>query len=362
MVSQLGDICDPRRAKSVVYPLREILFIALCAMLSGADAFTEFQAYGKTQRSWLGKHLDLENGIPSHDTFRTVFGLIDPGEFNRFFMRWTRGLCKLDGGDVIAIDGKSLRGSSKEQAVHLVNAWASGNNLILGQMKTDKKSNEITAIPQLLKQLTVKGSIITIDAMGTQKTIAREIDDAEGSYVLCLKNNHPKLFKQVADFMEDSREAKAMDYYQVTEKDHGRNQTWRHWISGQTEWLSESSQWAGLCSLGKVERIREVKGIKSKPEIHYYLCSIEPDAHLLAHCVRNHWGVENKAHWILDVNFNEDACQVRNQAAASNLSMLRKMAINLFRTDTSNESLRLKRKLAGWNTGFLEQILNLTRA
>jgi len=198
LTTQLEQVPDSRRAASADYPLSEVLFISLCAMLSGADAFTEFEEFGQTRRSWFEKHLDLNHGIPSHDTFRNVFSLIDPKQFNHFFIQWTQGLCRHDGGELIAIDGKSLRGSSKDQAVHLVNAWSSANNLILGQMKIDKKSNEITAIPKLLEQLAIKGAVVTIDAMGTQKEIAKVIDEAGAHYVLSLKDNHPTLREDVA--------------------------------------------------------------------------------------------------------------------------------------------------------------------
>ena len=237
MALNFEDIHDPRRSKSVTYPLGEIFFISLCAMLSGAEAFTEFRAYGVAQEPWLKKRLPLVNGIPSHDTFRAVFGLIDTNAFNQFFIRWTQGLRKLEGHDLIALDGKSLRGSCREQAVHLVNAWASGDNLILGEMKTQKKSNEITAIPQLLEQLELNGSIVTIDAMGTQKTIVKTIEEAGASYVLCLKNNHPKLHGNVEEFMEDSRNAGLMDFHEHSRKDHGRQATWRYSIAECPEWL-----------------------------------------------------------------------------------------------------------------------------
>jgi len=362
LYAQLSVIADPRRQKSVIYPLRDVLFIALCAMLSGAEAFTEFQDFGDTREDWLKERMDLENGPPSHDTFRNVFALVAPEQFNQFFIRWTQGLCKHEGAEVIAIDGKSLRGSSKTQAVHLVNAWACENNLILGQLKTDKKSNEITAIPALLKQLAIKGSIITIDAMGTQKEIAREVDDAGASYVFSLKKNHPKLFKEVCNLMDKPGGEQESDYFESTETGHGRSEVRRHWITADIGSLIHGEEWAGLCSVGKIQRVRKVQGEESTTEEHYYLCSIEADASLLATCARKHWEVENKLHWTLDVTFGEDACQVREDTAATNLSLLRKMALNVLRHDKSKGSMRAKRKRAGWNVGFLEEILGFTHA
>jgi len=359
---QLRHMPEPRRIASVEYPLVEILFVALCAMLSGADAFTEFEEFGQTREAWFRKFLKLKNGIPSHDTFRNVFSLIDPKQFNRFFIQWTQGLCKHDGGELIAIDGKSLRGSSKDQAVHLVNAWSSANNLVLGQVKTDKKSNEITAIPKLLEQLAIKDAIITIDAMGTQKEIAKQIDEAGAQYVLSLKDNHPTLHEDVATFMDDPHEAAQMAFHEETDGGHGRVEIRRYWITGQTRWLDKDWQWSGLCALGKVERIREQTGKPPSTEKAYYLCSIAPEAKLFAHCVRSHWGVENKVHWVLDMTFNEDACQVHEKTAASNLSLLRKMTLNLLRQDPSKGSLKGIRKRAGWDVGFLESLLGITHA
>lgn len=359
---QLEQVPEPRRAASIEYPLIEILFIALCAMLSGSDAFTEFEEFGRTREDWFRKHLKLKNGIPSHDTFRTVFGLIDPKQFNRFFIQWTQGLCRHEGGELIAIDGKSLRGSSKEQAVHLVNAWATENNLVLGQVKTDKKSNEITAIPKLLEQLAIKDSIITLDAMGAQKQIAKVIDEAGAGYVLSLKDNHPTLHEDVATFMDDPEESAKMPFHEETDGGHGRVEIRRSWITDQINWMAKEWQWAGLKTLGKVERVREQTGRPPSVERAYYLCSIVPDARLLARCARAHWGVENKVHWVLDVTFGEDACQVHEERAASNLSLLRKMTLNLLRQDPSKGSLKGKRKRAGWDVGFLESLLGLTHA
>ena len=298
---------------------------------------------------------------PPTTLFAPSSGSSTPTPSTSFFIRWTQGLRKLEGHDLIALDGESLRGPCREQAVHLVNAWASGDNLILGQMKTQKKSNEITAIPQLLEQLELNGSIVTIDAMGTQKTIVKTIEEAGASYVLCLKKNHPKFHGNVEEFMEDSRNAGLMDFHEHSRKDHGRQATWRYSIAECPEWLPERSEWDGLCSLGRVERIREIDG-ERKSTMHYYLCSIEADADLFGSCVGSHWGVENKAHWVLDVTFNEDACQVRNDVAATNLSLMRKLCINLLREDSSEGSLLQKRKVAGWNPGFLEEILGLTHA
>ena len=360
---RLSEVHDPRRQKSIEYPLHEILFISVCAMLSGAEAFTEFEEFGLTRREWLKKHLELAKGIPSHDTFRAVYSLIRPNQFNEFFIDWSRDLCRPEGEDLIAIDGKSLKGSSKDQAVHIVNVWASTNNLVLGQIQTETKSNEITAIPKLLEQLAIKGATITIDAMGTQREIAKTIDDAGAIYVLSLKRNHPDLYDDVQTYMDDPDPGAPMDYYEETDGgEHGRVEIRRHWITSHVSWLDKEWKWAGLTAFGKVERHREPTGKAASIETAYYLCSIAPEARTFAKCVRNHWGVENRVHWVLDMIFNEDACQVHDKNAAANLSLLRKLTLNLLRLDESKGSLRLKRKKAGWDIEFLEKLLNLTHA
>jgi len=355
----LSEVPDPRRAKSVAYPLHEVLFIALSAMLSGAEAYTEFEEFGHMRREWLEKYLELKNGIPSHDTFRSVLAAIKPKQFNEFFIKWTGGLCRKNGQEIIALDGKSLRGSrSKSKAVHIVNAWSSANGLTLGQLKTEDKSNEITAFPVLLEQLSIKDAVVTIDAMGTQKAVAETIEQAGGQYVLCLKENHSELWREVTEYMDDPEFSKGMSTHETTDGDHGRVEVRRHWISDQIDWLASKSEWAGLTSLAKVQRTRFMPDGTSSEENAYYLCSIAADAELFARCARAHWGVENSLHWVLDVTFNEDACQVKEKQAAENLSLLRKMALNLLKKEPSKGSMKLKRKKAAWDVAFLDAIFN----
>jgi len=366
LLEQLKTVSDYRRGKSVNYPLHEILFIALCAVMSGAEAFTEFEEFGLVRKEWLKRFLRLKHGIPSHDTFRQVFSLIDPKQFNEVFIRWTQSICKVEGTEIIAIDGKTLKGSAKDKAVHIVNAWATGNKLVLGQLKTEDKSNEITAVPQLLKQLKIKGAVITLDAMGTQKDIAQIIHESKADYVLPLKKNHRKLYKSVKLQLDDPENLKKLPSFEQTNTGHGRNEIRRHWICSDVKGIDNDAQWSGLKTIGKVERVREIKSGKSKGklsvETFYYISSIEPDAEFFAECIRSHWGVENKLHWILDVTFREDDCQVREKTAATNLSMLRKVAMNLFRLHPSKGSMRLKRKKAGWEIEFLEQVVCSTHA
>ena len=366
LIEQLITVTDYRRAKSINYPLIEILFISLCAMMSGAEAFTEFEDFGTTREDWFKKFLRLKNGIPSHDTFRQVFSSIDPKQFNEVFIRWTESLCKVDGTEIIAIDGKTLKGSAKDTAVHIVNAWSARNNLILGQLKTADKSNEITAVPQLLKELKIKGTVITLDALCTQKDIAEVIRKFDADYVLPLKKNHKKFHASIKSYLNDPEELKEISFLEQTHTGHGRKETRRHWVCSAPKELEESENWKGLKSIGKVERVREtisgkLKGKTSK-ETFYYICSIDPDAELFADCIRSHWGIENKVHWILDVAFREDDCQVRQKTAAANLSLLWKIAMNLFRKHPSAGGMKFKRMKAGWDISFLEQVVCSTHA
>ena len=355
----LSEVPDPRRSKSVAYPLHEVLFVALSAMLCSAESYTEFEEFGHMRREWLEKYLELNNGIPSHDTFRSVFMAIDPKQFNEFFIKWTGGLCRKDGQEIVAVDGKSLRGSSsKSKAVHLVNAWSCSNGLVLGQLKTEDKSNEITAFPLLLEQLAIKDAIVTIDAMGTQKAIAETINEAGAQYVLCLKKNHPELHDHVSIYMDDPQFSNEMATHETTDGDHGRVEVRKYWITDQIDWLASKSEWAGLKSLAKVQRSRSMPDGKTSQETAYYLCSIPADAELFGRCARAHWGVENRLHWVLDVTFNEDACQVREKKAAENLSLLRKMVLNLLKKEPSKGSLKLKRKKAAWDIAYLDAIFN----
>ena len=358
LISILTEIDDPRRAYSVSYPLSEVLFIAIYATLAGGEAFTDFEDFGHAKRTWLERYIDLEKGVPSHDTFRSVFMLIDPKTFQEFFIRWTGSLCRKDGQEIIALDGKSLRGSGTGgKPVHIVNAWASANGLSLGQLKTEEKSNEITAIPELLGQLALKGAIVTTDAMGTQKTIAQTIIEAKANYVLCLKSNHPELYSEVNSYLDDAELSKAMPQIETVEKGHGRVETRRYWISEAIQWMEAKPQWVGLKSVGKVERIREKPDGSRSVQTSYYLCSIRAQAREFEKAVRAHWGIENKLHWVLDMVFGEDACQVREKKAATNLSQLRKIAYNLLRQDKRVPSLKKKRLKAMWNTEYLDEIV-----
>lgn len=352
----LSFITDPRMERTQAHSFSDILMIGVCALLSGAEGFVEFERFGKAKREWLSTFLKLPNGIPSHDTFGRVFALLDPRQFSECFTKWTGGLRKSFKQEIVAIDGKTLRRSHDRAKgcapIHMVSAWARENGMVLGQCKVDSKSNEITVIPELLRALDLAGCIVTIDAMGCQKQIAKDICTAQADYVLALKGNQPTLHGEVESFLEDV-EANDFadvphDFVETIEKGHGRRDTRRYWICGETQWLTSHSQWENLRSIGMVESTREIEG-KLTTERRFYICSIAPDAKTFARAVRGHWAIENSLHWSLDVSLNEDQCRVRVGHAAENFAILRHLALNILKADTTIKvGIKAKQKCAGW--------------
>ncbi len=363
---------DPRMNRTRAHKLVDILVIGLCALLTGGEGFNDMELFGRAKRDWLQKFLELPNGIPSHDTFNRVFSAIAPECFLDCFVQWVQGLCSALGRDVVAIDGKALRHALDAGASipYIVSAWASENGLVLGQVKVDDKSNEITAIPELLRVLEIKGCIVTIDAMGCQKEIAAQIIDKNADYVLALKGNHATAHEEIKEFFMDAVPNCAtrcadtvtpgtMDFFQTIEKDHGRIETRRYWQSTDVDWFQDKPLWKKLGSVGMVESIRCVNG-KNTIERRYYLASLSLDAKTFAAAVRQHWGVENPLHWTLDVTFREDQSRARSKNAAQNLATLRRMALNLIKKNMrKNVSQRQKRILAALDTDFLQQLLGL---
>lgn len=345
---------DPRIDRTKAHSLHDILIIAVLAMLCGADSFTDMEDFGHAKDDWLRTFLELPNGIPSHDTFNRVFAALDPQQFMECFMRWTQSLRQAVEEEVVAMDGKSLRRSRDKGRGPI--------HLVLGQRKVDDKSNEITAIPELLRALELSGCIVTIDAMGCQKKIAKEIHEADADYVLALKSNHAVLHQEVKDFLDD---ALARDFaqvphqhHQVVEKDHGRLETRRYWVTDQIDWMADRDQWENLHSIGLVEATRQL-GEQTSTERRYDLSSLPADASRFARAVRTHWGIENNLHWTLDVALQEDQCRVRRGDAAQNLAALRAMTLNLLKRDTQKKrGIRGKQKNAGWNHRYLLSLLN----
>jgi predicted transposase YbfD/YdcC len=372
IVECLEGLPDPRMDRTREHKLVDILVIGLCSMLTGGEGFNDMELFGKTKFDWLKTFLELPKGIPSHDTFNRVFSAIDPHCFLDCFVQWVRGICPALGAEVVAIDGKALRHALDDGACipYIVSAWASDNGIVLGQVKVDDKSNEITAIPELLRVLEIKDCIVTIDAMGCQKEIAAQIADKKADYVLALKGNHATVHAEVQEFFADTVAPCAtqcahtvrpttMDCFQTIEKGHGRIETRRYWQSTDIDWFEDRKLWRHLQSIGMVESIRRVKG-KNTIERRYYLSSLLLDATRFAKAVRSHWGVENPLHWTLDVTFHEDQSRARAKYAAQNLATLRRIALNLIKKNTRQKvSQRQKRILAALDTSFLEQLLGI---
>lgn len=362
-----ASLSDPRcpYAPNLRHHLSDILIIAVCAVICGADGWEDIEEYGKAQAEWFIPLLELPHGIPGHDTFRRVLSQLDPEELTQCFISWTGALSDLSGGELISIDGKTLRHSfdhaTSQAAIHMVSAWASANRLVLGQVKVDDKSNEITAIPQLLKLLDLTGATVTIDAMGCQKEIAKVITDQGADYVLALKDNHPTLCENVTLFFEDAKatEFAEIDHecHETVDGDHGRIETRRYWITSDIEWLGAKASWSNLQSVGMVESCREM-GEKVEIDTRYFITSLPANGVRFAQAVRQHWGIENSLHWVLDVSFDEDACRIRKDKGAQTFSVLRHIALNLLRREVSHKrGIKARRKRAGWDRDYLVQVL-----
>lgn len=375
LASHFAILQDPRVDRTKQHALLDLVVIAFCAVLCGAEGWEDMEEFGLAKQDWLQERLGLElkNGIPADDTFRRLFARLDPEQFGRCFLSFSQSLHTYTKGEVIALDGKAVRHSfdvaTGQAAIHLVSAWATESGLALGQVKVDSKSNEITAIPALLKLLDIAGCVITMDAMGCQKAIAKQIVDKKADYVLSLKGNHSTLHEDVKLFFEDAR---AHDFYQkdedrhvphryfeTVEKDHGRIETRRCWVveTAPLDWLWQKSEWAGLASIGAVENERQV-GEKVTRETRYFLSSLRGSAKKFAGAVRAHWGIENRLHWALDVALGEDDCGIWQDNAPENLASLRKIVLNLLRQDKKNKrGLKARSKRASWDNDYLLQIL-----
>ncbi len=368
MISDHFDhIEDPRRAQGRLHRLDHILTIALCAVVSGSDGWDDIEAFADAWEPWLTERLGLPHGVPSADTIRRVVSAISPQAFERGFARWVEGVATRTAGEVVAIDGKSLRRSydkdDPKAMLHMVSAWASGQRLVLAQQTVDAKSNEITAIPALLDVLDIRGCIVTIDAMGTHTDIAAKIRGRGADYVLALKGNQETLHDDVRDYFETLRpraaESQFAFYAETTDIGHGRKDVRRLWSSSDLGWLIQSQAWAGLQSVVMVESERHLKDVSTRQR-RYFISSLPADdpARLLD-AVRSHWGIENGVHWVLDVVFREDESRVRRDHGGTNLSVLRRLGLNLLRrTETKRKrSLRMKRKVAGWDPAFLRTVV-----
>lgn len=358
-LQHFAELKDPRLPRTRRHLLSDIVVIAIAAILSGAEGWDDIERYGKAKRDWLKGFLSLPYGIPSHDTFNRVFQVLDPAELEKHFLEWVSTIARRTEGEVVAIDGKSLRGTGSgdgKSLVHMVSAWASANNLVLGQRKTDAKSNEITAIPELLRVLELSGATVTIDAMGCQKAIASQIVEQQADYILAVKENQPSLLADIKDSFQ-MLEPASVD--EQTDCGHGRVETRRSSAIGDLSLLDNTEQWAGLRSIVRIESTRYHKASgQQEQETRYYITSLAPHAALLNAAIRQHWGVENKLHWVLDVDFGEDQSRKRAGYAAENFSLLTRIALNLIRKDKSTKgSVRGKRLQAAWDHEFLWKLL-----
>ena len=360
---------DPRRDQGKRHKLLDIIAMTVCAVIGGAEGWCDVELFVKCKYEWFKGFLDLPNGIPFPDTFGRVFARIDPEQFQACFMEWVRSVSRLTQGQVIALDGKTLRRShnrnSGKAAIHLVSAWATENSLVLGQTKVDAKSNEITAIPELLNLLDVSGCIVTIDAMGCQKKIAQRIVSREADNVLAVKENQGRLLEDVKDLFSCGQrtgfEGMPHDFYQTLNKGHGRIETRRCWTLDDPDQLSYGEtgrEWPGLRSIGMVTAERR-EGGRVSVESRYYISSLGSDAGRLLQATRSHWGIENSLHWVLDLSFREDESRVRTGKAPENLALIRHLALNLLRQDrASKTSIKARRKQAGWDNDYLLTILS----
>lgn len=356
---------DPRRP-NVRHILSEMITIAICAIICGADSYTQFAEFGKSKEVWFRSFMQLPHGIPSHDTFGRVFSLINPVHFQDLFRQWVIQAFPRAKQEVIAIDGKTLRRShdrsNGKNPIHMVSAWASKLGIVLGQIKTDEKSNEITAIPELIKTIDIEAAIVTIDAMGCQKKIAGNIVESKADYILALKENHPDLLDDIKLFFDEQIQIQnnpAIDCFETIEGDHGRIETRRYYICSTIDWLASAHMWAKLNSIAMVQRQRQI-GDTISHENAYYLSSIANQPKKIATAIRGHWRIENSLHWQLDVSFDEDHCRIRKGHAAENLAVLRHIALNLLKQEKSLKGgIKTKRLKAAWDDRYRAKVLSL---
>jgi predicted transposase YbfD/YdcC len=370
LIDHFADLDDPRRDHGKQHKLIDIIVIAICSVICGANDITGMQEFGLAKQDWLNSFLDLPNGIPSHDTFGRVLALLNPKQFQQAFLKWIQTVAQLTQGEVVAVDGKRLRRShdrsASRAAIEIVSAWARTNRLSLGQVKVADDSNEITAVPELLRLLAIKGCIVTVDALNTQKEIARQIRRQGADYVMALKGNHEALRKAVEGLFEAVEQGRTWNLLisekQSVDGEHGRIETRRYVSVAAQDWLPEKDEWQDLQSVGMVEATREVGGKESR-ERRYYLSSMGVDAEKLGEAVRGNWSIENSLHWVLDVVFREDESRVRMGNAGENFGMLRKIAHSLLQQEkTAKVGVHNKRLKAALDQNYLLKVLGAQKS
>lgn len=373
IVTIMEKIPDPRQGNGIRHKLKDVIAIGILSTICGYDEYTEMELFGELKEEWLRGFLELPHGIPSHDTFGDIFAAINPKALHECFAEWVETIRENISGEIVAIDGKSIRRSKDtangRKATHVVSAWAQANRLVLGQIATEEKSNEITAIPELLKLLEIKGCIVTIDAMGTQKNIVKSIVEAGADYVLALKENHPDMLDDVSFYFENEVLPQSTEtlkqygqYAKTTEKSHGRYETRECYVTKDIEWLDSAKEWENLKGLGLIVSSRQLIGedVISVAK-QYFIFSADLDATTLLRAKRGHWSIENSLHWSLDMVFGEDLCRARTGNAAENLNVLRHLAMGLLKNESSvKTSLNLKRKRCALSHDYLLKVLSVS--
>lgn len=365
LLDHFSALDDPRQPGKVLYPLPEVMLLVLCATLAGAEDFVEVRLWGREKLGFLRSLLPFRRGIPSHDTLNDVINALDPDLFSACFTAWVEGL-REDEPDIVAIDGKTSRRARRgeDHPLHVVSAWATRQRLVLGQQAVGSKSNEIIAIPLLLERLHLAGALVTIDAMGCQTRIAQTILDRGADYLLALKDNQPSLAGEVALFFQ-TPDQQAADAFETIDADHGRIETRRHWVSHNVDWLTTDRRFPGeprfpgLKAIAMVEAEVETAGRTTRAR-RYYLSSAPLDTQTFARAVRAHWGVENRLHWVLDVVFHDDLARLRTGHGPQNMAIVKHMALNLLNKTARTDSLKTRRKRAGWDDDYLQAVVTQT--
>jgi predicted transposase YbfD/YdcC len=367
LIEHFSTLDDPRIDRSKLHKLIDILVIAICATICGAEGWEDFELFGNCKLDWFKSFLELPHGIPSPDTFRRVFARLDPQQFQTAFLDWVRSITRLTEGQVVAIDGKPLRRShdraSGKSAVQIVSAWAEENRLVLGQAKVDEKSNEITAIPELLRLLAISGCSVTTDAMGCQTEITAAIIQKQADDVLAVKGNQNHLLEDVVGYFDwalpDRFNETSYTTAETVDGEHGRVEVRRCYATEDIAWLRRKAEWKGIRSIAMIESERSVAGEEPSRERRYYISSLEGDAKQLNRVIRGHWSIENSLHWVLDIAFREDDSRIRKDHGPENMATLRHIALNLLKQDKSIKvGIKSKRKNAGWDERYLLKVLN----
>lgn len=357
------NLTDPRQPGKIKHKLLEMVIMTICAVIAGCDVWEDIVDFCRVKEQWFKESLQMElaNGIPSHDTMQRVWAMIHPEEFEKCFRSWVSSVCRATDGEIISIDGKTLRrsGSKERNPVHMVSAWASQNQLVLGQLAVEEKSNEITAVPALLEMLDVEGSVITADAMSCQKEITKKIVEKKADYVIGLKDNQPNLRRNASEYYEDAladpRNYPEIQKCETTEKGHGRIEHRKYYLTTNLDWLSGKEEWGNLFGFGMVRSKIETNGVISK-ETRYYITSLK-EVGTFANAVRSHWGIENSLHWCLDMTFHEDYSRVRKDHSAENMAVVRHIALDVLKNYPAKISLARKRRRCTYDDDFLANVL-----